>query len=135
MNEEVVGLWVVKADHDLKIGKSELETPEPATDAICFHMQQCVEKYLKAFLVSNGHEISRTHVIPVLLKQCADIDDSFLSLENLSLQYMSKYAVELRYPDDFYMPRVDETKEAVRKAEEVRAFVYPKLGLGSRLLE
>lgn len=44
MNEEIVKLWCLKADNDLKTGKDELSTKNPATDTVCFHMQQCVEK-------------------------------------------------------------------------------------------
>jgi len=33
--------------------RDEMLTDRPATDAVCFHMQQCVEKYLKAFLIFN----------------------------------------------------------------------------------
>jgi len=32
--------WILKAESDLKIGKDEIQTKDPATDAICFHMQQ-----------------------------------------------------------------------------------------------
>ena len=45
MNEEAVILWIRRAESDLKIGRDELVTEDPATDAICFHMQQCAEKY------------------------------------------------------------------------------------------
>jgi HEPN domain-containing protein len=44
MNEEAVILWIRRAESDLKIGRDELVTEDPATDAICFHMQQCAEK-------------------------------------------------------------------------------------------
>ncbi len=54
MNEQTVRSWIAKAESDLKIGKDELVTVDPATDAICFHMQQGAEKYLKAFLVFQG---------------------------------------------------------------------------------
>lgn len=60
MNEETVKLWLVKADHDLKTAKDELATDDPATDAVCFHAQQFVEKYLKAYLVFNGIEIIKS---------------------------------------------------------------------------
>ena len=39
--------WILKAESDLKIGRDEMQTEHPATDMVCFHMQQCVEKYLK----------------------------------------------------------------------------------------
>ncbi len=38
---ETTRLWLIKADRDLKIGRDEFITDSPATDAICFHMQQC----------------------------------------------------------------------------------------------
>ena len=49
MNEDVVKKWILKAENDLKTGKDEQASSNPATDMVCFHMQQCVEKYLKAF--------------------------------------------------------------------------------------
>jgi hypothetical protein len=35
--------------------------------------------------------------------------------------------VSLRYPDDFYMPEVDEAREALAAAKVVRAFVAGRL--------
>jgi len=62
MNERSVREWIVKAESDLKTGRDEFATENPATDTICFRMQQCVEKYLKAYLIFNGKEIKRTHI-------------------------------------------------------------------------
>lgn len=59
MNEERVKEWIIKAESDLKIGKDEFVTEEPATDGICFHMQQCMEKYLKAYLIFHGKEFRK----------------------------------------------------------------------------
>ncbi|MBO9324535.1 MAG: HEPN domain-containing protein [Roseiflexus sp.] len=62
MNKEAVILWIRRAESDLKIGRDELVTEDSATDAICLHMQQCAEKYLKAFTEKKSHEptISRS---------------------------------------------------------------------------
>jgi HEPN domain-containing protein len=70
MNRETIKKWILKAENDLKIAKDEMLTENPATDAICFHAQQCVEKYLKAYLISKDKEISKTHDILFLIKQC-----------------------------------------------------------------
>lgn len=83
MNEEIVKLWCLKADNDLKTGKDELLTENSATDMVCFHMQQCVEKYLKAFLVYNGKEISKTHNLALILRQCIELDSSFEKLASI----------------------------------------------------
>jgi len=34
----------------LKTGNDEFLTDDPATDMVCFHMQGCVGKYLKAYI-------------------------------------------------------------------------------------
>ncbi len=46
MNEDTIRNWIQKAENDLKIGEDEMATQEPARDMVCFHMQQCAEKYL-----------------------------------------------------------------------------------------
>ncbi len=127
MNEEIVKLWCLKADNDLKTGKDELSTENPATDTVCFHMQQCVEKYLKAFLVYNGKEISKTHNIAFVLRQCIELDSSFEKLASVDAALLTVYAVDLRYPDDFYMPSQTESNKAVSIAEEVRQFIKSKI--------
>lgn len=49
--------WVDKAENDLKNAAHTLTMGEKCpTDTVCFHAQQCVEKYLKAFLVCSGIE-------------------------------------------------------------------------------
>ena len=36
MNEETVKKWIVKAENDLKIGKDEMLTDRPVTDAVSY---------------------------------------------------------------------------------------------------
>ena len=127
MNEAVVKLWLMKADNDLKTGKDELASKNPATDTVCFHMQQCVEKYLKAFLVSEGKEISKTHNLAFILQRCVEIDRDFIKIRNSGADELTIYAVSARYPDDFYMPSLKESKKALRIAEKIKKFVLHKL--------
>lgn len=48
----VVREWVAKAENDLKNATHTLRLgTDCPTDNVCFHTQQCVEKYLKALLV------------------------------------------------------------------------------------
>ena len=46
---EIVGKWLIIADRDLRTAEQGLKAEEVITDTICFHCQQAVEKYLKAF--------------------------------------------------------------------------------------
>jgi HEPN domain-containing protein len=49
--------WTTKAENDLKTAAHTLKLGSKCpTDTVCFHAQQCVEKYLKAFLVVMGIE-------------------------------------------------------------------------------
>jgi HEPN domain-containing protein len=71
MNEKVVKLvkvWIKKAENDLKTAIDELNTENPATDTICFHAQQCIEKYLKAYLIFHQKNFPKTHNISKIIE-------------------------------------------------------------------
>lgn len=127
MTNEVVKLWLMKAGNDLKTGKDEIATTEPTTDTICFHMQQCVEKCLKAFLIHKGKEISRTHNLSILLQECLELDAAFEALKAGNVDELTAYAVDARYPGDFYMPTLEEAQAAIRMAEKVRSFMTARI--------
>lgn len=127
MNDDAVRKWILKAENDLKIGKDEMLTEEPVTDPVCFHMQQCVEKYLKAFLIYHIKEIRKTHDIAELLTMCLEIDDTFQKLFDINAHELTDFAIEVRYPDELYFPSIEETKEAIDIAEKVKEFVLKKL--------
>jgi HEPN domain-containing protein len=47
----VAAEWVKKAEDDLKTAAHTLKLGKTCpTNTVCFHAQQCVEKYLKAYL-------------------------------------------------------------------------------------
>ncbi len=127
MNEETVKNWIIKAENDLKIGKDEMKTKNPVTDGICFHMQQCVEKYLKAYLIYNGKEFRKTHDIAELIELCSELDSEFKELHKIGAIELTDYAVEVRYPDEFYFPSIVEAKQAIETCEKVKEFVLLKL--------
>ncbi|MBU2446153.1 MAG: HEPN domain-containing protein [Bacteroidetes bacterium] len=127
MNEDAVKRWLLKAESDFKTGNDEIATQEPATDTICFHMQQCVEKYLKAFLIFNGKEIRKTHDIAELIRACMKIDTEFQKLFDLDTDKLTEYAVEIRYSEEFYFPSLEEAEEAIEIARKVKEFVRIKL--------
>lgn len=127
INSETAYLWFNKAQNDLKTGKDEFKTENPATDTICFHMQQAVEKYLKGYLVYFGHEAEKTHNISRILEKCLSMDASFTALADAGIEILTPYGTVIRYPDDFYMPDNSETEEAIRLAEFVENFIKVKI--------
>ena len=56
MKPETQG-WVAKAEGDYAVAVRELGTAAPVFDAVCFHAQQCAEKYLKAFSVRIAENV------------------------------------------------------------------------------
>lgn len=126
MRDEYVQKWLIKAGNDLKVAENEIKLPpeETITDAICFHAQQAAEKYLKAYLASQNIEFGKTHNLEYLLELCAKKDAAFKVLDVGNLSF---YGVEVRYPDEFYIPTMAEAKESLEIARTVRDFVLSKM--------
>ena len=62
--------WVEKAEHDLINAEYTLTLEKNCPlDTVCFHAQQCAEKYLKAFLVQKSISFPKTHDLRVLMKK------------------------------------------------------------------
>ncbi len=64
---EVIRAWGAKAEGDFATAMREMASPEnPNFDAVCFHVEHCVEKYLKALLIARGVTPPRVHDLVVL---------------------------------------------------------------------
>ncbi|MFW5755959.1 MAG: HEPN domain-containing protein [Tangfeifania sp.] len=127
MNEatrEFVVQWMNKANEDLLVVKKLTEFEMVALSSVCFHCQQAVEKYLKAYLISNGKEIKKTHNIEFLLSECEDFDSDFAGIDPKNL---SDFGVEIRYPGDLYTPSEQEAKEYIEIAHLVEKVVNEKI--------
>jgi len=127
MNDVTVRKWIAKAEGDLKTGRDELKTRSPVTDTICFHMQQCAEKYLKAFLIFHNREFRKTHDLTELISQCSELDPEFQKLFEINADRLTEYAIELRYPGDMVSPPLKSAEQALRVAERLKKFVLRKL--------
>jgi HEPN domain-containing protein len=63
-----VARWTEKAEHDFMAAEHAMKlVGEGLTDIVCFHSQQCAEKYLKALLLYQGAAFPRTHDLRLLL--------------------------------------------------------------------
>jgi HEPN domain-containing protein len=90
--------WVDKAEGDFATAQREIEVEnKPNYDAVCFHSQQCIEKYLKACLQENNIAFGRTHDLTKLLDAFLTMEPSWEKLRN-NLDELTVYAVEFRYP-------------------------------------
>jgi len=66
--------WVRIAEKDLSRVRLLLEGDDP--DAAGFYLQQAVEKFLKAFLLSKGWMLERIHDLEPLLNEALRFDSS-----------------------------------------------------------
>ena len=113
--------WIQKAEGDLATARRELRArTAPNYDAVCFHAQQCAEKYLKALLQEAVTPFGKTHNLSLLLDL---LKDQYPALELIrpTLAMLSAYAVEYRYPGE--SADKDVARQAVKMAEEVKQLV------------
>jgi HEPN domain-containing protein len=64
---------------------------------VCFHAQQCAEKYLKACLQEAGIEFEKTHKLVYLLELLKQ-KNPILAIVGDNLVQLDAYAVAFRYP-------------------------------------
>jgi HEPN domain-containing protein len=81
---------------------------------------------LKAFLVAGGHAAPRTHDLLRLLEEVLTDGPSAEALrEHLAL--LMPYAVEIRYPDEWFEPSVEDAREARNAADQVSDWLRTSL--------
>ena len=114
--KQLVRQWILKAENDLLNVTNNLDAEHTPWDTVCFHCQQAVEKYIKAVLVVQEHEIPRTHD----LEQIYSLIRSWipeLDAQRDELRWLTSYSVLGRYPVE-----VEDTPAAVvKKQTETRA--------------
>jgi HEPN domain-containing protein len=118
--------WVRKAENDFVVARQSIQSTIPLHDAVCFHSQQCAEKYLKGLLEEAGLTIPRTHNLDDLLTLVLPYQPS-LRLYRRGLIFLADFAVDCRYPGRNASKR--QAAAALRWAERVRSAVRLLLGL------
>jgi HEPN domain-containing protein len=74
--------WVDKAEADWTTARREFTVEDhPNYDAVCFHAQQCVKKYLLARLEEADIPFPATHHLGVLLSICDDLEPAWNELK------------------------------------------------------
>jgi HEPN domain-containing protein len=119
--------WVDKAEADyaaaLLLRRSR---KKHSRDIICFHLQQCVEKYLKARLTEAAIAFPRIHDLERLLDLAAAVEPLWLALRP-SMAKISDYAVEIRYPGR--SASAAETQTLLLTTSHLRKLMRASLGL------
>ena len=108
---EIARQWLAKTINDLLNADNNLTSQEIPFDTVCFHCQQAAEKLLKAYLVGNGQLYPITHDLFLILENVLPLNSEAEKLRD-ALAILMPYAVEIRYPDDWYMPSEEDAREA-----------------------
>jgi len=110
--------WVAKAEADLATARREADVIESANyDAVCFHSQQCAEKYLKAILVENAVKFSRIHDLEILVNMVMTLNPVIHDVLKFA-RILSAMAVEVRYPG--MIADEEDADEALLSAISIR---------------
>ena len=118
--------WVSKAEGDFVCVQREWRARKhPNYDALCFHAQQCAEKYLKACLQENMLPAYRTHNLISLLEQLLPCNPALETLREALLQ-INIYSVAFRYPGE--SASREDARSARSLCESVRKTLRQHLG-------
>src|SRR2546428_12498483 len=121
--------WVRKAEEDLVLARQARRSKVPLHNGVCFHSQQCAEKYLKALLEELGLTVPKTHELDHLRTFLLPHHPSLRGWRR-GLTFLTNFAVAIRYPGDNASKR--QAIAALRWAERVRTICRQLLGLPAR---
>ena len=131
MEVKAVLEWFNFADADFDSALILNDAYRKYNEIICYHCQQAVEKYLKAFLCYNGVIPPKIHVLEALCALCSEFDSSFNDIAK-DCAYLSPFAVRVRYP--FEMEITDlNTVKSLEIVQRVKDFT-PIAELKAKLL-
>lgn len=119
--------WIAKAEADFATMERECQAIEkPNYDGICFHAQQCAEKYLKARLCEADISFGKIHDLVVLLEQVLEMEPTWETFRE-DLAYLSDFAVSFRYPGE--SADEESAHDAQHRCRLFRDAVRESLGL------
>ena len=119
--------WVDKAEADFAAALlMRRSRKKHSRDIVCFHLQQCAEKYLKARLEEAGIAYPKTHDLEKLLRLTLPVEPTWLHLLP-PLTALTSYAVEVRYPGR--TASAADARTQVRTATAFRKLARKSLGL------
>ncbi len=119
--------WVAKAEGDFAMAERESQVTEnPNYDGICFHAQQCAEKYLKARLCEADIAFGKIHDCVALLEQALAVEPSWETFRE-DLAYLSDFAVAFRYPGE--SADAEAANDAHRRCRRFRQAAHKTLCL------
>lgn len=124
MTEPVHELWLRRARSNLTIARTQKQ-PGVMLEDLCFEAQQAAEKALKALLIYVSGDYPRTHALAALLARL----EHYLTVPPAIREVveLTDYAVQVRYPGDYYPVTEEEQERAVALAERALAWAIDQI--------
>ena len=79
--------WIHRAEEDYTVAKGIIDFHPPPYSAICYHAQQCIEKYLKAILQEQQVKFGRIHVSIRFVKNASHSCQNWSPIVIISFNY------------------------------------------------
>ena len=119
--------WISYADDDLRLAKNTLETMKEDCPyhLVAYHAQQCVEKYLKAYLVCSCIDFPYTHDIFQLMQLFGKEAKWVEKIQDA--KELTIYAVSARYPEENDKVTKKEAYQAISVADNVKLVIRTAL--------
>lgn len=119
--------WIEKADRDFETASREIRVrKKPNYDAVCFHSQQCAEKYLKSILQERNISFGKTHNLTALLDIVLPTEPAW-ELMRPHLERLNVFSGQVRYPGESADKSI--AREALSLCRKVRSRARMSLGL------
>ena len=113
--------WFKKAKHDLD-AVNDIIKGSAHPDVAGVLLQQCLEKYLKGYLLSKGWKLIKTHDLKQLLDEAVKFHAHFRNYYDLT-DVLTEYYIEERYPFGETEISIEEIKENLKKVKELIRFI------------
>lgn len=119
--------WIEYADNDLCAAQVLIDHKKPLIGVALYHIEQAVEKALKAFLIFNNTSFALTHDLKPLLTSCSKIDSGFDQFA-IDAKEISPYATKSRYPNKSYTPLTKVAVEKfIQRAQTIIDYVHERI--------
>ena len=124
--------WIQMAEDDYASARHLHQEQKSMDDIICFLSQQCIEKYLKAWLQENDVPFRKTHDLEKLLSLIVPTIPDWQAW-HAHFSVFSKDAIDFLYPGKYATPK--DALQAMQICSEVRQAIRAELKLPQNQLE
>ena len=117
--------WLQRAESNLEIAR-RARGEKVLLEDLCFEAQQSAEKALKALLIYLSGDYPMVHAFTLILER---LEQHVAVPEPIrEVVELSDYAVQMRYPGDYYPVSEDEYERALELAARVLQWVRSQIG-------